>query len=359
MGEATGIGTANHPARAIVTNADRVWNDTNGNYVPDCDLHNLAANGECLAISNDKFGQPAPNTIYADDFLRGFGVRPASWQASAGVQHELRPGLGINVSYFRTWYTNLTVNDNLRVTPADFDTYCITAPLNAKLPNGGDQVCGLYDVTPAKFGQVFTEVARGSKFGGLKKVYDGVDVALSAQFGRGGLLAGGVNVGRTMTDNCALIDFQPQYCRNAPPFQPQIKFNGSYPLPGGFQVSGIFQSLPGIPIQASYVAQNAEIQPSLGRPLAACGTRVPCTQTVLVDLIEPNTLFEERLNQLDIRFAKIFQWGRSRLQGKFDIYNIFNAASSLAVNTRYGSAWLTPQTILAGRLFKFGAQVDF
>src|SRR5262245_59131153 len=55
----------------------------------------------------------------------------------------------------------------------------------------------------------------------------------------------------------------------------QIKLHGSYPLPGDFMVSGILQNLPGTPIGANYTATNAQIAPSLGRNLAACGTRVP------------------------------------------------------------------------------------
>ena len=83
----------------------------------------------------------------------------------------------MNVGYFRTWYggdgggsgipgaeTALYVTDNLRVTPADYDPYCITAPVDRRLPGGGgNQLCGLYDVKPALFGQVdnMVQVRRG------------------------------------------------------------------------------------------------------------------------------------------------------------------------------------------------------
>ena len=50
---------------------------------------------------------------------------------------------------------------------------------------------------------------------------------------------------------------------------------------------------------------------------------------------------------------------RTRVQGMFDIYNILNANSVLGVNGRFGSAWLQPTAILAGRPFKFGTQIDF
>ena len=47
------------------------------------------------------------------------------------------------------------MTDNQLVTPADYDPYCVTAPVDTRLPGGGGyQVCGLYDIKPAKFGQV-------------------------------------------------------------------------------------------------------------------------------------------------------------------------------------------------------------
>jgi hypothetical protein len=136
--------------------------------------------------------------------------------------------------------------------------------------------------------------------------------------------------------------------------QTQLKFLGTYLLPWDLQLSGTFQSLPGLPIQANYTARNAEIAPTLGRNLAAGAS---ATQSVA--LIEPNTVFEDRLNQLDARVTRIFRLGRYRIQAMLDLYNVFNASTVLAVNTTYGAAWLRPNQILDGRLFKFGAQFDF
>jgi len=102
------------------------------------------------------------------------------------------------------------------------------------------------------------------------------------------------------------------------------------------------------------VATNTEIVPSLGRNLAA-GAR----GTVTVDLIPPQTDFEGRINQVDFRVTKIVKLGALRLQGMFDVYNAFNASPILAINSRYGSSWLTPTNSLPGRLAKFGFQLDF
>ena len=50
---------------------------------------------------------------------------------------------------------------------------------------------------------------------------------------------------------------------------------------------------------------------------------------------------------------------RARLQGNFDVYNLFNASSVLVMNSRIGSQWQFAQQVLGGRLLKFGAQVNF
>ena len=41
----------------------RSWTDSNDNYVPDCDLGNFGANGECGAVANQNFGKNNPNAV--------------------------------------------------------------------------------------------------------------------------------------------------------------------------------------------------------------------------------------------------------------------------------------------------------
>ena len=134
----------------------------------------------------------------------------------------------------------------------------------------------------------------------------------------------------------------------------QVKFNGSYPLPWDFQVSGVFQSIPGIPISASYVATNAQVQPTLGRPLSGNAATV-----TINNIIEPQTMFEGRINQLDLRLTRTFRFGRNRLRGNFDLYNVLNANSILGINTRYGPSWQQPTSVLDARLIKLSAQLSF
>src|SRR5262249_4413657 len=148
------------------------------------------------------------------------------------------------------------------------DPFCIVAPLDSRLPGGGSQMCGLYDVKPTLFGRVQNVVSRGDQ----TEIYNGFDLTGRLHLPSGGQLTGGLNTGRTETDRCFVVD-SPQelrFCHVKSPFQPNVKLVGTYPLPWfGLQTSGVFQLIPGPAITASYTATNAQVSPFLGRNLAS------------------------------------------------------------------------------------------
>ena len=379
---------------SVVTN--RAWNDSTfgtgdrrtGNYAPDCDLLDPVANGECGPWSDRNFGRQRLSTRNAPDSLTGFNKQFNNWQASVSVQHELLEGLALNVGYFRTWYDGFLVTQNQAVAAAgSFDSYCITAPTDRRLPGGGgNQICGLYDVNPAVFGRVDNLVTQASNLGGQTQVYNGLDVTLNGRFGQGGQFSGGVSAGRTVTDNCfasdnpslttaaflnvpalpatSTVPRTSQFCHVTPPWSSgtQLKFLAVYPLPWDIETSAIFQNSPGVPITASYVVTNAQVRQALSRNLAACPsqTAATCNATVRTELIPPNTMFEPRLTQVDVRVSRLFRLGgTTRLRGNLDIYNVFNASSVLSMTPTYGAAWQNAAQVLSARLLRIGAQLDF
>jgi hypothetical protein len=202
---------------------------------------------------------------------------------------------------------------------------------------------------------------------------------------QGAFVQGGLNLGREEINNCGLVGKisgqpatttfgltqltlgmlpnasglpspDPLFCDVDPPFfHPSIRVQVSYPLPWwGIQTSAVIQSVPGPMVVATYVATNAQIESSLGRPLSE---GVNGTQTV--QLIQPGTQYGDRLNQLDLRLTRVFKVQQMRLQGLFDLYNLFNASPVTSLNTRYGPSWEQPLSILQGRLFKLGVQMTF
>ena len=376
-GLGTELAVPNHPLGLISTVAKRSWTDANSDFVPDCDLTSFVANDECGALTNSNFGQTVQNTFYDKSVLEGWGNRPYMWHASAGIQHELQPGVALDVSYYRTWYGNFIARQNTAVSAADFDAYCITGPSDARLPGGGgSEVCGLFDINPASFGQSRTLVTSASQFGsGQEESFDGVDIGVNARIGDGGLLQGGVSFGRKVLDTC-FVNSRPDitptnssfgvgrsvttprvaaHCRIANPWSAgtQVKANGVYPLPWGLEPGFTFQNLPGAPVVADWRATSAEVTPFLGRPLAGGST------STSVQLVEPATVFLDRVTLVDVRVAKVVSFGGGRVKGVVDIYNLFNANTILIESGRFGSAWQRPTTIMAGRLFKFGVQVEF
>jgi carboxypeptidase family protein len=361
------ITAAANPVANLTRNTSRNWTDTNRNFNPDCNLLDPVANGECGAWSNLNFGKSQAETLYAEDAREGFNSQFDNWQTSLSLQHELRPGLGLNVGYYRTWYGGFLVTDNLAITPADHDQFCITAPVDSRLPNSGERLCGLYDIKPAAFGLVENMVTQASHYGEQTQVYNGVDATMNMRFGAGGLISGGLSVGRTVTNNCFVVDSPQQaregFCDNTPPWAQgtQVKFMAVYPLPFEIQTSAIYQNSAGIPITATYTATNAQIAPSLGRNLGSCRGAATCNGNLSIELIPNNTMFEPRLQQVDLRFSRLFRLGgNSRLRAGLDIYNVLNASNVLSINTTYGTTgWLDVRQILGGRLMRVGAQFDF
>jgi hypothetical protein len=265
------------------------------------------------------------------------------------------------------------VTDNLLVTPADYSPYCITAPTDPRLEEtSGATLCGLYDVNPNKFGQTDNLITLAKNFGDYDEHYNGFDVSVTQRFGQGGLLQGGWAIGQTVVDNCFAVDspqgatapaqalttpsLRPGFCHNEQPWvaNQQVKLAAVYPLPWTMQASATLQNVSTPFISANRTTPNAEIAPSLGRNLSA-----GANGTANIALVPDNSLYGDRLTQLDVRLTKIIKIGRARIQASVDAYNLFNASTVLTVNGTFGSAWQTPLSIIGARTFKFGGQLDW
>jgi hypothetical protein len=144
-----------------------------------------------------------------------------------------------------------------------------------------------------------------------------------------------------------------QFCHVDGKLLTQVKLVSAYTIPRwDVQVSAAIQSNPGPELMANYVATTAEIRPSLGRDLSG-GTR-----NVTINLIEPRSMYGERLNQVDMRFAKILRIGRNRLNAGVDLYNALNGNPVITESSAYAT-WRQPQSILPARFAKFVLQLDF
>lgn len=71
----------------------------------------------------------------------------------------------------------------------------------------------------------------------------------------------------------------------------------------------------------------------------------------------PGTLYGDRLNDLDVRVAKVFG-GVPRTSLNLNIFNLFNGNAVLTENSNY-AVWRAPQSILQPRFAKVSVQFDF
>jgi hypothetical protein len=369
-----------NPVNAMANVVTRSWSDRsglgiNGDYIPQCDLMNPQANGECGALSDARFGQPIPSTVSDPSMLHGWNKRPEDWELEASVARQVMPRVGVEVGYFRRWYGNFAVTDNLATAPSDYTQYSIQAPVDPRLPNGGGYtVSGLYDLNPNKVGQVNNLFTLASNYGNYIEHWNGVDVNLNVRLGGGTVLQGGTSTGRSTLDVCDLRANLPELvtvstaalgtapygvsptsptCHIDGKFLTQVKFLGTYSVPRvDVQIAATFRSLPGPAYTANYLATNAVVQPSLGRPLSGGAV------TATVNLVDPGQAYGEQTNLLDLRFSKFFKFSRYRTSLNLDLSNALNSSGITSVNSNY-AAWLTPTGIHLARFYKISGSFDF
>ena len=173
-----------------------------------------------------------------------------------------------------------------------------------------------------------------------------------------------MSTGRRIADTCELRQSLPEisptdaFCHVQGVFTTSVKFLGTYMVPKvDVQLAAAFQNLAGPEILANTIYTNAQVQGSLGRPLSAGAPNVT------VNVVDPNTMYGERLTQLDLRLSKILRFNKTRTSVNLDIYNIFNGNAIRSVNNSYvfptGATWQQPTNILDARLFKISGQFDF
>jgi hypothetical protein len=401
-----------NPLIRTATNTTRLWADginpisgapalpvgdpRRGNFVPDCDLNNPAANGECAAMDNQNLGKQVFVRSFDPAYVGGWGTRPNNWGLGLSVQHEVMPRVSVTVAYNRNWWDNWYVVDNRATNFEDYTPFSIDAPVDARLPNGGGYtVGGLYNLVPNKVGLV-DELAQSYKnFGEQTENWQGVDFSVVARLRNGLTVQAGTSTGRKYADGCAVRAKLPElgtgpipgptgfatnssvtanvnalgggafslsvnnpYCRIAEPYRTDFRGLATYTIPKvDVQVSGTWASIPGDSLRADYtinnVIANSGPQP-LGRNLTGALNQV--------NLIAPATLWGERNNNIDLRIAKLLRYGGTRTQVGVDIFNLMNADT--VTNYNYGfvpgsSSWLTPTTIVPARYARISVQFDF
>jgi hypothetical protein len=373
-----------NPSELVSTITGRAWTDTNGNYWPDCNLLDGRPQGPatgsidtCGVWADPNFGRERPGTTLADSILGGWGARPYDWQMGVSVQQEVMPRISVEVGYYRRWWPIFgahDVTDNVLTSASDYTQFSVVAPNDPKLPNGGGySIPNIYNITPAAALRGAENVqSAATDFGNYKRYWDGFDITAQARLRNGLTLQGGTSSGRLVEDICEARTQIPElsagaggvlasptnpYCRQSEPLLTTFKGLFSYLIPRvDVQVAGTFSSRPGVSLTANQVYSSAQIAnpafSTLGRPLAQVAT-------VTVYLVEPQTEFGDRIDQLDLRVGKILRFGRARTSLNVDIVNALNSNDNLLYSPTFSATWPTPTSVITARLFRLSAQVDF
>jgi hypothetical protein len=363
----SGTWVASNPTSRLSTVTTRSWNDANHNFVPDCNLTNPLANAAgadtCGPMSVQTFAQNVFTSSVDPALARGWGKRGADWAFSASVQHQILPRTSVEVGYNWRAIENFTVTDNLSVTSSDFSPFSVTAPLDPRLPGGGGYaIGGLYNVSNAKFGQNNNVLTSANNYGPWTQHYNGMLAQINARPHNGLTLQGGVNVGKTVSDNCDVRNQLPEsaptnpFCHVDSGFNTRVTALGSYTIPRiDVLVSSAFRSEQGAQLAANWSVPTLVAAQTLSRPLSGG------TPFVTVNLIAPGTLYGNRLSLVDFRIAKIIRIGRTRTNVGIDVYNLMNSDAVLGYNNSYtpGGAWLVPTSVVTPRFVKFSAHVEF
>ena len=331
----------------------------------------------------------------------GWQKRPYSWEFSLSAQREIGQGVSVNGGYFRRWFGNFLVTDNLSVQASDYDPFSITPSLIPAPPaSAGGQ---------ALPGDIITERVlhpdRGGRRTAGEQLRRAVGHALPGQQGDRSLervrprhqrqasarhhrpgrhehradrspttatssirpTPGNSATGRRWSNRLTAAGDSRRHrnvssvstCHVEQAWLTQLKFLGSFTIPKvDVQIGASYQNIPGIELSANYADLNSDIAKSLPGGRLAGQSDQSATRPRTCRSSPPQADFYDRLNQLDLRLGKILRYGRTRANVSLDLYNLFNKGTITGASFAYAT-WLAPSSVIAPRLMKVSLTFDF
>jgi hypothetical protein len=386
--------TSTNPGATVVRNVTganiRGWTDTDNDKVVDCDLLNPALNGECQAATGTapNFGKLGAAQAVDPAVLSGWGVRPGDTQYTVTLQQELMPRLSADVSFTHRSFHGFFVTDDLNRRAGGvgsyYESYTLTAPSDSRLADGGG-----YPVTvfvPLSNAAPSPILMREEDIGEARtSVWDGFELTLNSRLRNGLVAQVGTTTGRGKVNDCevsplynnvvggALTGPNLRGCDNVEPWQTTLRGLVSYTIPKiDVLVSSVLRSQPSSAITANWQVPNSVIAATLGHlPVGASATG---TTTILLTDNEHRVYADERRTQIDMRFAKIVRFGRTRTDIGVDINNLFNTSYATGFNQTYvqgtnptssdnfgprPSGWATPSSLAFPRFVRFNLTFNF
>ena len=363
----------------------RTWTDTNGD--------DIAQDNEIGPSNNPNFGRVTNRTL-DPKFSREY-----NYQYSAGIQHEVRPGFGVNFNWYRRLLKNTAYTLNRAVDPVnDWTTTTVVSPIT------GESVTA-FQINQNKNGIAPDLYLTNMTDNSLRQnVYNGFEVGFNARLPRRIIMFGGWSLERTVDTDCTVNTANASATLNNPnalrfcdqtgdtyqnlgqnatiPYQNGFKVNGNVPLWYGVEMSASFQSYPGAIKAATGGLSWAITRGSTRYPndctVAGCvpgaivlPSRFAGDPAITVQLASPGSRYLSHYSQLDFGIRRNFRFkGGRMIQAQLDLFNALNENAILSEGTGLTTsvapflssdptAGGTPFTILQPRLIRIGVQIRF
>ncbi len=362
----------------------RTWTDTNAD--------DIAQDSEIGPSNNPNFGKITNRTL-DPNFKREY-----NYQWSAGVQHEIRPGVAMNFNWYRRNLLNTALTRNRAVDPFnDWTTTNVVSPLTG-------ETITLYQINQNKNGIAPDLYLTNQTDTSLRSnVYNGFEIGANARLPRRILVFGGWSLDKTVDVDCAMNTVGAsgtlnsantlRFCDQTGATNQSLGANASIPYQNGFKVNGNVPLAYGVEVSASLQSYPGTIKATAGGvswAITRGSTRYPndCTfagcvpgaivlpsryagdPAITVQLASPGTRYEPHYSQLDFGIRRTFKFRRVSAQAQVDLFNATNSGAILSEGTALTTsvapylssspdAGGTPFTILQPRLIRIGAQLRF
>ena len=248
--------------------------------------------------------------------------------------------------WYRRNYYNMWWEDNAAVGHQNFSPFMITGPMDSRLVNGGGENIGLFNMDPDYYGLSDKTIRTGDL---NDRLYDGFEFVIDGRMDNGAFFGGSYTYERTFLNECDVDNPNGlRFCDAPRAWQSMYKAHAAYPLPGGVILSGFVQGYPGPELNANYnVTAMAD------------GTRLTGGQRITIDLLPPEHYFLPFQRKVDIRLMRRFNIGNTQIAPVMDLFNLFNANTTTAVNSTYGSRWQEITSIMQARYIRLGLEIDW
>jgi hypothetical protein len=278
-------------------------------------------------------------------------------EAIVGMQHELIPNLAVGVDFIYRKYDRGTTTYTIGFQPGA----AYNALTALYVPQTyTDPVTGL----SAKYYTVCDGCSRPSGLGSITltnpnyQIYRGVDLTANKRFSNRWQMAVAVTIqdnpsyfpaGTASFINPYAIEFQQGISTIS---KYLFKAQGSYTLPWDINVSGNFN-----------MNQGGTRTITINGPGAVYGGTTGTITYDTLELVPRNTVRFKPVKLLDVGVQKIvkFRGGKNRVKFMLDGFNMLNEATILgyASNNQSNTGFTQPNSIVAPRVFRFGASVNF